>query len=268
MYSFGVYERRFLELQKFMPVYLTYFIQILLVIHVVKTGRNRYWIWLLIFLPLIGGVAYLVVEILPEFSAGITGQRARRGVRKLIDPGADVRTHAAAWEQSSNADNGRRYAQALLSTGRAAEAEQILDQVLGGFFKTDPALMLLKAQAQFDQEQWGPALATLEDLQNHHPDLRSPEGHLLYARTLEQTDRNADAIEEYRAVVAYYPGAQARFLLGLALKNSGQENEAAKEFRSMIRDAELAPAHFRKTEKNWLNQAGRELNSLKSQDLV
>lgn len=245
-----------------MPIYLTYIIQILLVIHVLKTGRSRYWIWLLIFLPLIGGVAYLVVEIIPEFSSGITGQRTRRNVRKLIDPGADVRTHAAAWEQSSNADNGRRYAQALLAAGQAAEAEEILNQVLGGFFKTDPALMLLKAQSQFDQEQWGPSLATLEDLQQHNPDLRSPEGHLLYARSLEQTGRSDEAIKEYHAVVGYYPGAQARFLLGLALKNSGQAKEAAEEFRNMIRDAELAPAHFRKSEKNWLDQAGRELNDL------
>ena len=56
-----------------MPVYLTYFIQLLLIIHVLKTGRDRYWIWLLLFLPLIGGVAYLVVEIIPEYSSGITG---------------------------------------------------------------------------------------------------------------------------------------------------------------------------------------------------
>ena len=251
-----------------MPIYLTYFIQILLVIHVLKTGRDRYWIWLLLFLPLIGGVAYLVVEIIPEFTSGITGQRTRRGVRNLIDPGADVRARAAAWEQSSNADNGRHYAQALLAADRAVEAEKILDQVLDGFFKTDPALMLLKAQAQFDQEQWGLSLATLEDRQKHNPDLRSPEGHLLYARTLEQTGRSDEAIKEYHAVAGYFPGAQARFLLGLALKNSGQEEEAAEEFRSMIRDAELAPAHFRKSEKNWLDQAGRELSAINTHDLA
>ena len=251
-----------------MPIYLTYFIQILLVIHVLKTGRDRYWIWLLLFLPLIGGVAYLVVEIIPEFTSGITGQRTRRGVRNLIDPGADVRARAAAWEQSSNADNGRHYAQALLAADRAVEAEKILDQVLDGFFKTDPALMLLKAQAQFDQEQWGLSLATLEDMQKHNPDLRSPEGHLLYARTLEQTGRSDEAIKEYHAVAGYFPGAQARFLLGLALKNSGQEEEAAEEFRSMIRDAELAPAHFRKSEKNWLDQAGRELSAINTHDLA
>ncbi len=245
-----------------MPVYLTYFIQLLLVIHVLKTGRDRYWIWLLLFLPMIGGIAYLVVEILPGFSAGITGQRTRRSVRNLVDPGADVRALAASWEQSSNADNGRHYAQALLAADRASEAEEILDQVLDGFFNTDPALMLLKAQAQFEQEQWEPSIATLEGMQKHNPDLRSPEGHLLYARALEQTGRNVEAITEYRAVASYFPGAQARFLFGLALKKAGQEKEATEEFSGMIRDAELAPAHFRKSEKHWLNLATKELGDL------
>lgn len=249
-----------------MPVYLTYFIQLLLVIHVLKTGRNRYWIWLLLFLPLIGGVAYLVVELIPEYASSITGQRTRRGVKKLIDPGAEIRAHSAAWEQSSNADNGRRYAQALLASGRAKEAEEILDQVLGGFFKTDPALMLLKAQAQFDQEQWAPCLATLEDLQKHNPDHRSPEGHLLYARALEQSGHREEAIREYRSVATYYPGARARYLLGLALKNGGHENEAVQELQTMIRDAELAPAHFRKSEKNWLDKAKRDLAQISSQN--
>ena len=34
----------------------------------------------------------------------------------------------------------------------------------------------------------------------------------------------------------------------------------------MIRDAELAPAHFRKSEKNWLDLAGKELNAINTRD--
>jgi len=253
-------NRTVYRMPAYLTTYLTYFIQLLLIIHVFKTGRDRYWIWLLLFLPLIGGVAYLVVEIIPGFTSSITGQKTRRGVRNLIDPGAGVRSQAAAWEQSPNADNGRRYAEALLAAGRASEAEDILDQALNGFFKTDPALLLLKTRAQFDLEKWEPCLATMEALQQHNPEFRSPEGHLLYARALERCGRLQEAIREYRAVAGYFPGAQARFLLGLALKNAGQDKQAEEEFKSMIQDAKLAPAHFRKSEKHWLDRAARELD--------
>ena len=75
------YPSELAGISKQMPVYISYFIQLVLIIHVLKTGRNRYWIWMLLFLPLIGGVAYLVIEILPEITNSITGQRAVRGVR-------------------------------------------------------------------------------------------------------------------------------------------------------------------------------------------
>ena len=50
-----------------------------------------------------------------------------------------------------------------------------------------------------------------------------------------------------------------RYRLALALRNAGSETEAAEEWAGMIRDAELAPRHFRKSEKPWLDAARREL---------
>jgi hypothetical protein len=40
-------------------------IQVGLVVHVIKTGRNTIWIWVLVLLPGVGSLAYLVVEVLP-----------------------------------------------------------------------------------------------------------------------------------------------------------------------------------------------------------
>lgn len=61
---------------------LVFLVQLVLIIHVLKTDRSRYWILMLLFMPFIGGIAYLVIEILPEFSSSITGQRAVRNVKK------------------------------------------------------------------------------------------------------------------------------------------------------------------------------------------
>ena len=61
-------------------------IQLALIIHVLKTGRSKYWILMLIFMPLIGGLAYLVIELLPEFTGSIKGQRAVRTVKQQWPP--------------------------------------------------------------------------------------------------------------------------------------------------------------------------------------
>ncbi len=245
-----------------MPVYLTYFIQILLIIHVLRTGRNRYWIYLLLFVPLVGGIAYLVIEILPEFSGSIGGQRTMRSVRNAINPDADLQRHTAAWEQSPNADNARRYARALIDSGKFSQADEVLEQALSGFFSTEPNLLLLKAISRFENGDHAAAIEVLEALQEANPEFRSAEGHLLHAQSLEASGRIGEAVEEYRSVAGYFPGIEARYRLALALKVSGNKVDALSELEQLINDAGLAPAHFRKSQKKWLGLAREQLKEL------
>jgi hypothetical protein len=238
---------------------LIWLIQLILIIHVLKTGRSRYWIMILLFMPMIGGIAYLIIELLPEFSGSISGQRAVRSVKQTLNPGAGLRQHEAAWDQSPNADNGRRYAEALLDSGYSDEAEAIINQALKGLFTTEPTLLLLKARLQFEKEQTAEAIKTLELLQEHNPDFRSAEGHLLYARALETEGQIEDAVREYSAVSGYFPGVEARYRLALCLEVAGKSSASRTELESILNDAKLAPPHFRKSQKTWLDEVKREL---------
>jgi len=238
---------------------LVWLIQLALIIHVLKTGRSRYWILMLLFMPMIGGLAYLVIEIIPEFSGSISGQRAVRNVRKTLNPGAGLRQHEAAWEQSPNVDNGRRYAEALLDSGDTTAAEEIINQALKGLFENEPTLLLLKARVQFEKEQTTEVINTLESLQNNNPDFRTAEGHLLYARALEAENRIDEAIREYSAVSGYFPGVEARYRLALCFEVAGKSTAARTEFESILNDAKLAPPHFRKSQKTWLEAVKKEL---------
>jgi len=238
---------------------LVWTIQLALIVHVLKTGRSRYWIIVLIFMPLIGGLAYLLIELLPEVSNSISGQRAMRHVKNVFDPGGDVRRQQAAWEQSPNTDNARRYAEALLDAGEAAKAEAVVDQALTGMFAFEPTLLLVKARLQFEQDRMDEALQSLEALQEHNPDFRSADGHLLYARTLEATGQIGKAMKEYTDVAGYFPGVEARYRRALCLKAAGNQQESIAEMESIMKDAKLAPAHFRKSQKPWLDAARREL---------
>ena len=238
---------------------LVWLIQLALIIHVLKTGRSRYWILMLFFMPMIGGLAYFVIEILPEFSNSISGQRAVRNVKQTLNPGADLRQHKAAWDQSPNVDNGRRYAEALMDSGKTAEAEEIINQALKGLFATEPTLLLLKARLLFESERTHEAMKALESLQEHNPDFRSAEGHLLYARALETEGQVNKAVKEYSAVSGYFPGVEARYRLALCLGVAGNESASQTELESILNDAKLAPPHFRKSQKTWLDAVKREL---------
>lgn len=245
-----------------MPVYVTYFVQLLLIVHVLRTGRDRIWIWVLLFLPLIGGAAYLVMEVLPGFMGGVSGQKATRGVMQFVDPRGDVRECARAWEQSANADNGRRYAQALINANKPKDALEILSQARDGFFNNDPTLLLLEAQARFLCEDWQASLEAIELLKKENPDFQSAEGHLLEARALEAAGQTDRAISEYREVSTYFPGAEARYRLAMALQASGNTEDARQAFEAFLNDAQLAPAHFRKSQRTWIKASKDALKSI------
>lgn len=238
-----------------------YAIQIALVVHVLKTGRNRVWVYLLIFIPLLSALAYLLIELLPEWSSSIGGQRARRGLAGTLNPGGRLRQLQQAWEQTPNADNARHLAAELLSAGRLDEAGPVLEQALSGLFATEPNLMLLRARLAFEKGDPAAAVATLDQLQQANPGFRSAEGHLLLARALEQAGQAQRALDEYRAVASYFPGVEARYRMALALRATGQEAEAQTELEQIMADARLAPGHFRKAQSHWLRQVRAALRN-------
>ena len=85
-------------------IILTALVQVGLIIHVVRTGRPPFWVFVILFVPGIGSIAYCIVELLPEISNSLTARRAMRGVRKTFDPGGDLRRRKLEHRLSGSVD--------------------------------------------------------------------------------------------------------------------------------------------------------------------
>lgn len=238
---------------------LTLLIQIGLIVHAVKTGRNWLWIAALGFLPIAGSLAYVVVEILPEFFGGRTARRAKSGMQKIIDPNRELRQADAEVAISGNVDARRRLADELFERGQYARAIEVYRAGLAGIFEHDPTLLLGLARAQFAQADYSGARATLQRLTEHNPEFKSADGRLLYARTLEAVGALDEAQREYAALAPGYPGAEARLRYGLLLKRRGKSEESRAVLKDLLDGAELAPPHYRKAQAQWLQLARREM---------
>src|SRR6516165_1952846 len=121
------------------------------IIHVITTGRNQLWIWVLIIpgLAFAGLLALLGVEVLPELMRSRTARRTARGLRKAMDPGADLRRYENEARVAGNVSSRQRYAEELARHGRFDEAIGQYSEALTGLYEHDPNLMLGLAQAQF-----------------------------------------------------------------------------------------------------------------------
>ena len=186
---------------------LSVVVQIALIVHAVRTGRSPYWVFIILLVPGIGSLAYFIVELLPELTGNHRARRAYRGIRKTLDPGADLRQRQREHRLSGSVDAARHLASELIASGKFAEAIEHYEKALTGLYEDDPDLLLGLAQAQFANKDYEQSKQTLEGLIEKSPDFRSPEGHLLYARAAEQCEDLALAETEYKAIAAYYAGA-------------------------------------------------------------
>ena len=238
---------------------LSYLVQAGLIVHVIKTGRNQLWIWVLLLLPGAGPLAYVAVELLPEMFRSRTAQRTARGLKKAMDPGAELRRAENEARVTGNVASRQRYAEELVRHERYDEAIAQYTQALSGLYEHDPNLMLGLAQAQFGKGDAGGARGTLDELIRRNPDFRSPNGHLLYARSLEAEGNVTKAIEEYRVLAPSYPGAEAAVRYAQLLEKQGRRSEAQQVARELLEQARIAPGHYRRAQRSWLEAAQRLL---------
>lgn len=236
---------------------LSYLIQALLIVHVIKTGRNFIWIWVLLLLPVAGPLAYLAVEMIPDFFRSRTAQRTARGFKKAIDPQANLRRFENEARVAGNVASRQRYAEELTRHGRYDEAIAQFREALTGLYEHDPNLMLGVAQAQFGKGDAASARATLDDLIRLNPDFKSPHGHLLYARALEEEGSTDKALEEYKVLAPSYPGAEAAVRYAQLLVAKGRQDDAQKVARELLEQARIAPGHYRRAQKTWLDAAAK-----------
>lgn len=234
---------------------LMYIVQIGLIVHVMKTGRPPYWCFVLLMAPGIGALAYIIVEILPNLQNDMRAKRALRGVRRTLNPDGDLRRRQMQHRLSGSVDAARHLATELMEKGRYAEAVTHYRTALSGIYEHDPDLLLGLATAQFGDGDATGSKITLDTLKETNPEYRSPEGHLIYARALEELGELEQAEEEYSTLAGYYPGVEARIRYAQLLESVDKQDIARQEYEAIIAAAELAPRHFRSAQKEWLAAA-------------
>lgn len=211
------------------------------IIHAAKTGRFWPWAMVVLFLPMIGALAYVVMELLPDWRHSRSGQRAIAGVGRALDPDRRLRELQDHFEASDTLGNRVDLARETAATGRFDEAIALWDGVLVHPLGHEAKFHQDRAEALLGAGRPGEAIQALERLRREWPDHQSQEGHLLYARALAAAGRTGEAEVEYRALTDYFAGPQPGLELARLLKAQGREVEAGAVAADYVRRIERAP---------------------------
>ena len=220
--------------------------------HANRTGQDRYWMFILFAFPLLGSLVYAITVWLPDVRHTPQGQMVARGVRQLLDPTRELREAQEALEVSATPANRLRLADALLGAGRASEAVVQYQAVLNGIYADDPQVRIHLARALVEAGQPMEARVLLDKLIAEQPKLKSPEGHLIYARAVAALGDRDRAREEFESLVGYYAGLEARARYAEVLLAWREGERLAALLAETQKIAKRMPGGAREINKEWI----------------
>lgn len=212
---------------------LTIIVQIICVMHVVRTGREKWWILLIVFLPVIGMAAYFLIEVLPDMQ----GDRRVRYVRKVasntLDPNKDIRAAREALEIADTVANRTKLANALAQRGDYAEAIHEYEAALSRPGGNDDRIRFKYVEVLFEAGQGKIALSEINRLSPVNNIADKDSRCLLKARILDFLDRKDEAAILYEDVIDRYAGIEARCRYAAMLIEQGEDLKAREQLREV-----------------------------------
>ncbi|MEK7989388.1 MAG: tetratricopeptide repeat protein [Thiotrichaceae bacterium] len=240
-------------------IVLSLIFQVAMIIHVIKTGRERYWIFVILGFSFFGGAAYFFIEMLPEIRRSKTAHHASKQILTAIDPQRNLKQRVRELAFSDNINNRVELAKECAQFGLLDEAIELYRDSLKGVYEHDANIMLNLAQILFLKQDFQDCKHVLEQLIKTNPDFKSQDGHLLYARTLDALEDHNAALHEYSVLSDYYSGYEAKCRYALLLKKWGHSEQANSLFNEIIQHAQNLPKNRQKLQKEWIHIAQQQI---------
>jgi hypothetical protein len=242
------------------PYIFILLIQFAFAAHVIRSGRSYLWILPIMFVPLIGCIAYLLFAIVPDMARSSSARRLADDVVNTVDPGRVYREKKRQVEMVGSAQTKRELADECIKRGYFQDAVDLYQSALGSGFENDPAMLHGLARAKLLAGDGAGAQATYERLKAADPAAFSAEAELDYARALALQGKNDEAVLQYEKVLPKYPGEEARCRYALLLLKLGQKERAQRVFREIVESVRGAPSYYRSRQREWLKIARQNLS--------
>jgi hypothetical protein len=234
-------------------------IQGLCLYHASQTGRAQHWMYILLLLPGLGSAAYFLMEILPELAGTRRGRKVFGDVATVLDPDREYRERRRQVEISGTPAAKAALADECSLKGMHDDAVVLYRSAIAGLYADDPNLLLGFARALIEKGDFAEVQTTLDHLRAKNPEFQSSDGHLLYARALEGQAKTDEATKEYEAVVAYFPGYEAKVRYALYLTKLGNAAKGREMFEGVVNAYKQLPRHAQDLNRDWYNVARRNL---------
>lgn len=240
-------------------IILTYLPSLLCGIHVVRSGREMFWLWLFIIGPLIAPAFYFFAVLVPEWTGSGSARKVGKVARQALDPERDYRNALRTLEDTPTVGARMKVAHAAAALGRWADAEAQWTLAGEGAWSDDPAILMGHALSLLELSRYADALAKLEKLKSLGREGETPIVALAFARAYEGLGRNDEADDAYRFAADRVPGLESGGRYVAFMAKTGRREDAEIGFQEIERRlAKIAPP-LRPEARVWRDLAAKAL---------
>ncbi|HTL34232.1 MAG TPA: hypothetical protein VL326_13975 [Kofleriaceae bacterium] len=235
--------------------YAIVLLQIFCVVHAVR-GQRSSWIWIVLFFPLIGSLAYIVTEV--RVRRGRGGRNLASQIVDVVQPSRRLEALRKEVEDIPSVQNRIALADECVRHKLYDEALQHYEAASSGVHGDDPEVLRGRATVQLEKGDAAAAKATLDKLFSGMR-TRPPALRLLYARVIEANGDLDATLAAYREAIPGSIGDEARCRHALALEKAGKPDDAMTIYTKIVKDADRSTGAYRRDNRDWIRIAKQKL---------
>lgn len=233
------------------------------IVHCLRTGRNPYWILPILVFPLVGSLAYLLVEVAPALGQRRSVRMAKTAAVKTIDPDREVRAARDALDTADTAANRIAMGDALADQEKWGDAILHYSEALAKTPVGDRATQMKLARVHLEAGNAAEARRLVKTLPETRSAAEEDRARLLLARALAELGETEAAIAMLAEVGERMPGAEAQCRQAALLLEQGREAEAVAPLAEAERRARRVDRFERMRDREMYDWAERTLADLR-----
>jgi len=238
-------------------------LQAICVIHCLKNKTSNNWIWLIIFLPLIGCLIYFFSEILTRSQI----RNFQSGFGEMISPSGSIKKLEDNLRFSDTFQNRVSLADAYLQNCQYEKAIELYESSLNGVFSENEYVLSQLIPAYNQQKRYSDIIRCAEKIYSR-PQFQRSKAHIFYAVTLAETGMTEKAEAEFLKMNMRFSNFGARFYYAQFLESHKRTQEAKNILFDLIDEFPRLTHVERRENREWFMKAKNYMNQLNASSTV